>query len=499
MTISFTDFYKNVGFIDYPFRDKTSEKEDRKKLFINPPDYSSLEDAVATNYTTIISGNRGSGKTIILSDLETKYNKEKLVCFINNYESISLQANKLQFYSLILQNMTKHLLIYFANNRKNLKNISKENKLFLSFLISKYSDNITDEQLYSQIENIQLNSIQRIINKISRPLTCLVNYGSTAVTNFGNEFLTRHFGTYLPPITEGSIRKIFPDIHFAITNDFKSAEISYSLLDKSLKIISEITNCIPLVVFDRLDEDTRLENDSEIISNFIKDLICDNQLLLNPHIQLLISVWSIPFSYLNTVFRRSKHYVYDIRWNFGQLEIVLNRRLQVYSNNCITDYRKLFAKNIDATDIEDIIKLSNSNPRDLWSIFDKIYHAQYEIDKNSLVLCKQAVKLGLKYFVQDFEFYEYYPRRKNAHKNTNDVYSYTKHLLKLKNTDEFTEQELRLAAISGGSTHNYITGMEKIGLIVKTDGKRTGGAVIYKVKDPKVTFAIYNNIDIEHK
>ena len=498
MHISFTDFYKTTNLKNYPFRDKTSEKENKKELFINPPDYSSLEDAVASNHTTIISGNRGSGKTIILSDIQTKYTTSKIICFIDNYESIPLQSNKLQFYSLILQNLTKHLLIYFVHNRKALRNISKENKLFLSFLIHKYSDKITDEQLYSQIENIQLNLFQRIVNKISRPLTCVVNYGSTAVTNFGNEFLTTHFGTYLPTITEGSIKKIFPDIYFTVSNDFSSAEISYSLLDKSLKIITEITNSIPLVVFDRLDEDTRLENDSEIISEFIKELICDTNLLLNENIQLLISVWSIPFSYLNALFRRSKHYVFDIDWNFHQLEAVLNRRIQVYSENYITDYHTLFADDVDANDIKQIFNLSNSNPRDLWSIFDKIYHAQYEIDKNSKILCKQAINLGLKNFVQTFEFYEYYPRKKDARRNTNDVYSYTKHLLKLKDTVEFTQEELRQAAITGGSTHNYITGMERIGLIDKTDQKRAGGAVIYKVKDPKIIFAIYNSIDIDH-
>lgn len=498
MSITFTDFYKITGFKNYPFRDKTSEKEDRKKLFINPPEYSSLEDAVSLNQTTIISGNRGSGKTIILSDLQTKCVDNRLVCFIDNYESVSLKSNRLSFYSLILETLTKYLLINFSQNKKILKSISKDNKLFLSFLVQKYSDKITDNQLHSQIETIQLNSVQRIINKFSRPITSFINYGTTAVTNLGNEFLTTHFGTYLPHITEGSIKKIFPDIHFAIANDFKTAEISYSLLDKSLQIIREITDSTPLVVFDKLDEDIRLENDSDLISDFIKELVCDTNLLLNTNIQLMISVWNIPFSNLNGIFRRSKHYVFDIDWNLHQLEVVLNRRIEVYSDNNINDYNSLFDDDVEACNIEQIFNLSNSNPRDLWSIFDKIYHAQYDIDKTRKLLSKQAIIQGLKNFVQSFEFYEYYPKKKDARRNTNDVYSYTKHLLKLNNTIEFTQEELRTAAVTGGSTHNYITGMEKIGLIEKTDQKRAGGAVIYQIKDPKIIFAIYNNIDIDH-
>ena len=62
---------------------------------------------------------------------------------------------------------------------------------------------------------------------------------------------------------------------------------------------------------------------------------------------------------------------------------------------------------------------------------------------------------------------------------------------------EFTNSELKTAASTGGSTTNYITGMQNIGLVDKTSKKRSGGAVIYKILDPKVKYAIANDIDIE--
>lgn len=106
------------------------------------------------------------------------------------------------------------------------------------------------------------------------------------------------------------------------------------------------------------------------------------------------------------------------------------------------------------------------------------------------------METGFKNFVQNFGFYEYYPRKKDAQKNSNDVYSYIGYLLKLKQTDEFTNGELRANANTGGSTTNYIAGMIKIGLVKKTDFKRAGGSVIHKVIDPKISFAIYNQIEI---
>lgn len=498
MQYSFKDFYRNIGFDSYPFRDRTAEKEDITKLFIKPLDYSVLEDILSSNQTAIICGNRGSGKTIMLSDLKSKVETTKLVCFIDNYAYISLANNINDFYSLILQSITKNLLIYLASHKKILKNASSDDKILLSFLIMKYGDCITDEQLHSKIENVQLNGLKRFVNKFTTPLTLFLNYGSTAITNFGNELLTSQFGAYLPSINEGTVRRIFPEIHFQVANEFKSVEISYSLLDKALKLIKELMGSIPLVLIDKLDEDLRLENDAEIIATFIKELVCDNNLLLDTNIQLFISVWQIPFAYLNTIFRHSKHYVYNIDWNQQQLESVLNHRLAVYSNDNIIDYHNVFCSDVSDEDIKNIFILSNANPRDLWGVFDAIFKSQYEIDSSSKLLCKQAVNNGLHQFVKHFGFYEYYPKKKDARRSTNDIYSYINYLLKLKDTDEFTNEELRQAASTGGSTTNYITGMMNIGLVTKTDNKRTGGALIYKIKDPKVSYAIFNNIDIVH-
>ena len=40
--------------------------------------------------------------------------------------------------------------------------------------------------------------------------------------------------------------------------------------------------------------------------------------------------------------------------------------------------------------------------------------------------------------------------------------------------------------------------MISIGLVSKTDIKRPGGAVVYRINDPKVRYAIYNKIEIQH-
>lgn len=497
-SVSFDMFYQSIGLERYPFRERTAEKENTSELFIKPLDYSRLHDDLASNHSVVVSGNRGSGKTITLLDLKAKIGPNRVFCLIDQFESVKLENNQLDFYSLILQHLTKSALIFISTNRKCLKKISQDDKVLLSFLIMKYGDSITDHQLYSTLEGVQLSWIKRLINRISVPLTSLANYGTTAVTNFGNELLTKHFGAYLPEISAGTVKKIFPDIQFPVENQFKTVPISFSLLDSALKMFTRLAGNIPVVLIDKLDEDMRLENDAELVSKFFKDLVCNNNLLLNPNIQLVISVWKIPFQYLSTVFRESKVSVYYIQWDKTQLEIVLNHRLSVYSNKKVIDYRNLFDSDVLDSDLDDLYKLSNSNPRDLWGIFDAIFKSQYYIDSSSHLISRRALIDGLYRFVEDFQFYEYYPRKKNAQRNTNDIYSYINYLLRLPKVNEFTNGELRDAASTGGSTTNYITGMMNIGLVNKTDRKRPGGAVIYQINDPKVSYAIFHEIDIQH-
>ena len=407
-----------------------------------------------------------------------------------------MKDNLHDFYNLILQETTRSLLVFLAKNTKLMRKLPHEKKVMISFLIMKYQCAITDAQLKKQIEDVQLNKIQLFINMISKPLTSILNYSGTTVANFGNQFLNNRFGHYFPQINSDEIKTIFPDIKFDIEDDFNNIDISYSFLDTVLESIKSIVGSPVLVLFDRFDEDARIENDADLLSTFLKQLVTDNSLLLNDNIQLIISVWKIAFKNLSSSFRKSKHNVYEISWSFEYLENVLNHRLSVYSNNKIKCWSEVFEENFSS--IHSIFDIANGNPRDLWDVLDKIFTEQYRIDRNKTKISSEAVERGMKSFVSEFNFYEYYPKRKNARRNTNDIYSYIKILLFLKGKEEFTVTELREASTSGGSIQNHITNMQKIGLVEKTDKKRAGGSVIYRIIDPKVRYVNKHGIEISH-
>lgn len=175
-----------------------------------------------------------------------------------------------------------------------------------------------------------------------------------------------------------------------------------------------------------------MENNAETISEFITPLMTDNKLLENSNIQIIISVWEVPFTRILDQFRSQKHHCPLLSWPLPKLKDALNKRLQVFSDSEIKDFSKLLDSDVDDATVNEIFALCNGNPRDLWHIFDHIFQSQYTLDPNCDKLTKKAVDEGLNNFVTGFNFYEYYPKRPNAKASTMDVYSYIKHLLKLK-------------------------------------------------------------------
>jgi hypothetical protein len=271
-------------------------------------------------------------------------------------------------------------------------------------------------------------------------------------------------------------------------------EISYAFLQRCLNLVRSLGYKKFTLIIDKIDKDSRLQNDAEEIANFIEPVLTDNKLLLNKDLQLIISLWNIPFGFLSDRVRSQKHFSTYLRWDIKDLEGALNKRLETYSDNTIRNYRELFSSEVSDENYNEIFYLANGNPRDLWHILRYIFHSQYKIDSSKSKIGVQAIKEGFNSFVKEFNYYEYYPRKVGSRADSLDVYSYVRHLLRLGSV-EFSRNAFQEATgVSGGSVNNYVSQMQRMGLIVESD--RNGTTRIYKVVDPKVEYAINNNINI---
>lgn len=492
---SFRDFYTRLGLEEYPFSTYTTENEQDKvsDLFIQPADYAPIIESFNRGQTMILVGNRGTGKTALLLDLLRKKSADDtIVCFIDDFSDVRESPEIIDYYNLILRRLTGEIFARLVNERKRINLLKREERILLSFLLYRFTTAVTKREIKAKIEQIQINRFLSVGVKLYNFVRFLLNYGATAASNFISDTITSHFAK-LPPLVDGDkIKEFFPEIMLHADESFISADASYSMLVRVISLTEKLGFKNIIIAFDKLDEDPRFENDADLIAEFVKPITTDNKLLLNLDTQLVISLWAVPFNNLKDIIRTQKHYCPVIEWTENDLVYALNRRLKVFSRGKVDNYESLF-QSLTPELRQQIFLLSNANPRDLWHVFHNIFDAQYELDSEATGISNEAIYQGLKNFVTRFNFYEYYPRRKNARANTMDVYSYIAHLLKLK-TPRFTKNQLNDAAGTGSSTSNYVVSMERMGLVVK-DGQRSG-SVIYRISDPKILYAMENNLSI---
>lgn len=495
--MSFKDFYNQFGLKEFPFNTFTTEDETEfsKDLFVSQGEYDPILDSFKRKRNIIILGERGSGKTAILEDFKRHLESQNCpFTTINDYSGLSSEPSNEEIYRLIITNYLIDLFEAIGRRPLKLFKLNKEEKTMLSYFLGTYLPPVTQNLLRDKISKIQVSTLTRIGNKLYRILRGPLNFTGSVAQNMTYQYLLKHY-SFLPPIeNENQIQEYFPDLKLDVEVEFFDQEISLRLLKRLGDISNKMGFSRPTILIDRLDEDTRFENDADVISKFITPFLTNNNLLSIAEYQIVFFIWSTPFRFIHELVRTQKYYCPNLNWQNSDLEKLLNKRLYTYSGKSLNNYKAVFDDEVTKEDYQEIFSLSNSNPRDLIHIFKTLFEEQYRSEPNSEKISTETINKSLKRFVLEFNYYEYYPRKSNARANSMDIYSYANHLLKLPN-EEFTKNQLNDSAGTGSSTNNYVVGMEKIGLI-ENIGQEKGYAT-YRIKDPKIIYCLKNNIELK--
>jgi len=496
---TFKEFYKKFGLNEFPFNTFTTELETEiaQYLFVSQGNYDPIVDSFNAQRSIILRGERGSGKTAILADFKRNLNKKKTVsATLTDYSELEINYTNQDFYFIIVRELVEKLFEQIGSRPLLLRKIGKDKRIFLSYLIHEYLPQFSVNQIKDKITKIQLPPWTRATVWCYNKFRGTLNYSGTVFKNIAVEYIIKHF-SLIPPISdENEVTEFFPELKMNVEREFFDQKISFRILQKLCELIKELGFRKPIVFLDKIDEDNRFENDAEAISNFILTPLSDANILGSTDLQTVFFTWSTPFRFIEDKIRTQKYYCPILKWDKDDLETALNRRFSHFSKNKIKDYKTIFEKEVSGEDINRIFELSNSNPRDLWHLFKTIFQQQHSTDKNSSKISKEAIFNSLGEFVTNFNYYEYYPRKSNARANSMDVYSYYNHLSKLEEK-EFTKSKLNTVANIGGSINNYVIGMERIGLIERK--RQEKGAVIYAIKDPKLVYAMKNNLELRKK
>ncbi|WP_428524627.1 P-loop ATPase, Sll1717 family [Roseibium sp.] len=491
--VTFDEFCNNFGFASYPFNSFTAEmeKERQAELFVPTKLYSPFYEAFEAGNTIILSGDRGTGKTSIIYDFIRRATEDSLICQIDDFSDLDKDYSEADFYRFI----TSVFVNSFFENLKDLRvangNLSEEEKILLTYYYVNFASDATRGLVKRTASQIQVSSFKRTLGKlynfIRNPLNIATNFGVSILA----DVVARSAGA---SGISAKVSEYFPEIEAGVETDLPKSEDTLEALRRFAKIARKAGFKRITLMIDKVDEDSRLENAAEEIASFIEPILTNNKFLLDENFQIIISVWIVPLNFIRERVRTQKIYSPEVRWEDDDLMRAFDRRVEVFSNQGAKPFEEVFSEDVCDDTKNKILALSNRNPRDLWHLMNSILRAQYNINADAARICDEAVQQGMTKFVKTFNFYEYYPRKANARANTMDVYSYIRHLLKLDDT-VFTRNQLNEKAGTGSSTQNYTVGMENLGLITKDTSEK--GELFYTIRDPKVRFAIDNDINIQ--
>lgn len=491
--MEFEQFYKGFGLLKYPFGIFTSEAESEvsAEIFIKPVNYSIILEGLR-NTSAIITGERGTGKTALSVDLDVALSGGNfLLVRIKEFSPLKEGYSNEDLYRFLIEKIASAFFLCQTESPNSLWKFSKEDRIDLSMYLHNYVGATTVEMLRDKINRIQNFWIKRWSVNCYNFLRVFLNFGLKAATKVASDALTKHFSS-IPAFDTGD-SEYFQKIKSEVDESFTADEKQFFYLEKLCKLILKTKIEKIYVMIDKIDEDSRFENDAENIADYIKTLCSDNKILTNEYFHTILFVWSTPFNFIKEFVRTQKLSLASLSWDRPDLEKVLTRRLHAYSDGNISNFKEIFEKCNDES-MNLLFDMCNSNPRDLWHILNKAFEEQFKID-SSVKLGNDAINAAVNRFVREFNYYEYYPKKASSRSNSMDIYKYIKHLQKL-DTDRFTKDKLNTMAGTGGSTSNYVVAMENMGLIRNSNDKAQGGSVVYWIVDPKVRYAMKNGISI---
>jgi len=491
--MTFEEYYKSFGFKKYPFGVFTSEGEVDvfNSIFLKPQNHSVILEGLS-HTSAIVIGERGTGKTALsLAFADNLKSSKNLIVRIEEFSGLKANYDTEELYKFLIEHLAASFFMQYAETPTTLWKYSKEERIDLSMYLHSYLGATTKALLRDKINKIQNNIFKRAAISSYNIIRTVINFGLKAATKAASDVLTKHFSS-LPAFDSGDA-EYFKKIESDVDESFTSEQKQYFYLEKLCRLIKKYGLEKIYIIIDKIDEDPRFQNDAEDIADYIKNIVSNNKILTNSQLHVILFLWSTPFNHVKDVTRTQKLSFFPLTWDRGQLELVLQKRLTAYSECEVKNYNEIF-DNCAIESIDLVFCMCNRNPRDLWHILNKAFQEQHSINSSSKI-CDLAISNAVEKFVKEFNYYEYYPKKSNSRANTMDVYKYIKHLLKL-DSPTFTKDRLNSVAGTGSATNNYVTAMENMGLIKNSNGKAQGGAVIYEIADPKVKFAMSNNITI---
>lgn len=485
------ELYQSLGFKTNLFSKYSAEEELNylNEVYVTPKYFNSLYSNLQDASSRFIIGSRGSGKTALIIQLKKALDESNIFTFlIDNFENIPTKNNEKYFLLEIIQGIVSDYSLVLSKNPNLLKKLDKYDKERLSFFVEQFFKTLSKREYLNRNNNIKRfqtkNKIINLYNNIlNRPINYLVSGGVELLSDVVSKSLNLprienvdFYKNYLP-----EIKTTTPERKITIY-DFDYNSLKEILIDLS-KIIKKTGYNNVVILIDKIDENRNLKGAINDVCTFIEEILKDTNLLMQNDFSIVFSIWDEVRNILaSRGVRFDKFRPIDVTWTNEEISEIINKRIKYFSDKP----KKLEDYLVDISEKDNIIKLSNSSPRDLFHLLSTIYDEQSIINSEVSFFSREAINNGKIKFCKEYEYYALFPSNRNSKE---DVFRNINRLLK---TGKIILKANDIAAahkVSGVTANSYVKIMSDFNFLKMTDEQ-----YLYQINDPKIKYLIDSKI-----
>jgi hypothetical protein len=313
MPVEFDEFTRGLGLEKYPFSVYTAEEEKDflKVAFVRPLAYSPCIQAAREGKNIFIYAERGTGKTALLFELVAERSKAAKVAQISDFSEVPKIPERADVYGLYVSTLAdmpfKKLLPQMSNLFFDRQNLDRDDKVLLSYLLKNHTTTLSRSALQEDMRRIQHGRVKRGAASLFNFFRGVANLAASTGVDMVSQTIRQSLGLTDSTGEEAkSAKDYFQRIELEVDSGFDEGKANLVLLKKTVALCGKLGLQPITLVLDRIDEDSRLRNDSSAIADFLRPFLVENEIFYGSDLQFIYSIWSIPFQNVKPDFRANQ-------------------------------------------------------------------------------------------------------------------------------------------------------------------------------------------------
>lgn len=411
MNRKMNELYNNLGFTANPFQTFSAEdeKEILNKFYIKPIKYNSIENSIKHNISNYIFGKRGNGKTALLYSLINDLDiKNTFHIVIDDFSEIDIKTNKNEtsFLKFTIKQLVNSLLFRLINDKDLLKNMNNTNsRNEIATIIFSYLETVSKESYVNDIEKIKgcytANNLKQFFNNY---MIIFANSLASATLDMLSTTIANSFG--MQSFIQDKEHMYIKSLRIDKLKDISNNSDIKLIFNKLISLINELGFTTITIFVDRVDENPSLKNLPKKISDFILPIAANTTLTKDTRFSFQFLLWDkLKEPLEQSGVRFDKVIPISIDLTPQELQTIMKKRLQYYSNNKIDDLNMI----INSKYHELIYDLADTSPRDMLRLLYFIYNSQQNLSKDHYDITEEAFDQGVREYIYEYNFYYNYP------------------------------------------------------------------------------------------